>query len=43
MKILFKKRERKTGQEVREMRRELHDGMYPTNPPAENDKRQTLE
>ena len=38
----FKKQEREIGQ-VRKMRRELRDGVYPSNPPAQNDESQTQE
>ena len=31
------KQEKKTGPEVRKMRREVRDGVYLTNPPAQND------
>ena len=41
--VLEKKKDRKTGREVRKKRRELRDGVYPTNPPAQNDAHQTQE
>ena len=41
--MLARKKERQTGREVRKKRRELCDGVYPTNPPAQNDAHQTQE
>ena len=41
--IQFAKKERQTGREVRKKRRELRDGVYPTNPPAQNDAHQSTQ
>ena len=38
-----RKKERQTGREVRKKRRESRGGVYPTNPPAQNDAHQTQE
>ena len=38
-----RKKGRQTGREVRKKRRELRDGVYPTNLPAQNDAHQTQE